>query len=121
MAGNISLSMQEWMKRANAIGELKRVRSADCNLEIGTITELNGKRGGPALYFTDIPGYQEEYGVLSGAMLNSRTLGLTIGIEEKLNDLEMVDKIADILRVCETKASDFLLEFVEYGPVMKTE
>ncbi len=114
-------SMRNWMDKAKKVSELKEVEGADVNLEIGAITELNGKRRGPALHFTNIPGYREGFGVLSGAMLNAKTLGLTMGIEEELGNLEIVNKIASILRSCEVKADNFPMEVVDDGPVMENK
>ena len=32
--------LREWLKLVDSIGELKRIVSADCNLEMGTVAEL---------------------------------------------------------------------------------
>ena len=50
--------------------ELRTIHGADWNLEIGTITELNYERQGPALLFDSIKGYPKGFRVLANAMDN---------------------------------------------------
>jgi 4-hydroxy-3-polyprenylbenzoate decarboxylase len=49
-------------------GELRTVRGADWDLEIGTISELDYEREGPALLFDEIKGYPSGYRILTNAM-----------------------------------------------------
>ena len=46
--------LREFITAAHQIGELRTVRGADWDLEIGTITELNYERQGPALLFDEL-------------------------------------------------------------------
>jgi UbiD family decarboxylase len=111
--------LRRWLEKANAIGQLQEVEGADPKFELGCITDLNAKRGGPALLFTNFPGYREGFRVQTGSMMNPATLGLTMGFEGALSNLEMVDQVADILRSAETRAKDFPVEYVTTGPVME--
>jgi UbiD family decarboxylase len=114
-----TFDFRSWIEKVRAIGQLREVEGADPRLELGAITELNAKRRGPALLFKAFHGYQPGFRVLTGAMLNARTLGLTMGIEEKLDTMALTDRIADKLRLIEPKAADYPVEYVADGPVME--
>ena len=110
-----------WIERAKEIGQLRELENADLRLELGAITELNAKRRGPALLFKGFRGYEPGFRVLTGALLNARTLGLTMGIEETLDTMGLTDRIAEKLRLMETKAADYPIEYVNDGPVMENK
>jgi UbiD family decarboxylase len=116
-----AFDFRAWIENVRAIGQLREVEGADPRLELGAITELNAKRRGPALLFRGFAGYPPGFRVLTGAMLNARTLGLTMGIEEKLETMALTDKIADKLRLMEPKAADYPVEYVSDGPVMENK
>lgn len=113
--------LRDWMERAERAGELRRVEGAQAELEIGAISELNSKSRGPALFFTEIPGCRADFGLITGSMLNEKTLGITLGTEENLSNLEMVDRVADLLASCSDRAGDYPMEFVDEGPVMENK
>ena len=110
-----------WIEKARAIGQLREVENADPHLELGAITELNAKRRGPALLFGGFPGYHPGFRVLTGAMLNARTLGLTMGIEENLDNMALTDRISETLQLIESKTADYPIEYVADGPVMENK
>src|SRR5690242_5295101 len=116
-----AFDFRAWIEKAKSIGQLREVEDADIRLELGAITELNAKRRGPALLFKKFAGYPPEFRVLTGAMLNARTLGLTMGIEENLDTMTLTDRIADKLRLIEPKAADYPVEYVTGGPVMENK
>ncbi len=111
--------MRCWLAGAKAMGQLKEAEGADLKFAVGAITELNAKRGGPAILFDKFQGHKEGFRVLTGSMLNAATLGLTMGFEGQLDNLAVVDKVADTLRSIEGKANDYPVEFVSTGPVME--
>jgi UbiD family decarboxylase len=111
--------LRRWLEKAKAIGQLKEVEGADLKFELGCITDLNAKRGGPALLFKHFKGYGEGFRVQTGSMMNAATLGLTMGFEGALSDLEVVDKVAEILQSAESRAADFPVEYISSGPVME--
>jgi UbiD family decarboxylase len=120
-AAGQAFDFRAWIEKVRAIGQLREVENADPRLELGAITELNAKRRGPALLFGKFPGYPPGFRVLTGSMLNARTLGLTMGIEDKLDTMALTDKIADKLREIEPKAADFPIEYVADGAVMENK
>src|SRR5207248_11357693 len=52
------LDLRTWLAEVEKLGELRHVRGADWNLELGAISELNVKKDlPPALLFDEIKGY----------------------------------------------------------------
>src|SRR5216110_3218271 len=65
MTGN-PLDVRPWLAQVNELGELKDVRGADWNLELGAISELNVKKDlPPALLFDEIKGFPKGFRVLT--------------------------------------------------------
>lgn len=114
-----TFDLRRWLEKAEEIGQLKEAEGADLKFELGAITDVNAKRGGPAILFNNIKGYDKSFRVLTGSMMNAATLGLTMGFEGPLTNLEVVDKVAEILRSIESTAKDYPVQYVDSGPVME--
>jgi len=117
-AGSV-FDIRRWLAKMESIGQLRRAEGADLRFEVGAITDLNAKRGGPAILFDKFQGYPEGFRVLTGSMLNASTLGLTMGFEDNLDNVEIVDKIAEVLQTLEAKADQYPVTYVDSGPVME--
>ena len=74
--------LRDWLEEVDGLGQLRRVKGADANLEIGLMTEVNGQRRGDALLFDEIPGFQKGHRILTGSMLNAKRLALTVGYRD---------------------------------------
>src|SRR5260370_13029977 len=111
--------LRRWLEKAKAIGQLREVEGAELRVEFGCSTDLNAKRGGPPLLFKNFKGYKEGLRVQTGSMMNAATLGLTMGFEGALSDLEVVNKVAEILQSVESRAEDFPVEYVTTGSGME--
>src|SRR3981189_758161 len=60
------LDLRSWLEEIRELGELKEVRGADWDLELGAISELNVKKDlPPALLFDEIAGYPKGFRVLT--------------------------------------------------------
>src|SRR3989441_7426339 len=60
------LDLRSWLDEIRELEELKEVRGADWNLELGAISELNVKKElPPALLFDEIKGYPKGFRVLT--------------------------------------------------------
>ena len=60
------LDLRVWLSEIEKLGELKHVRGADWNLELGALSELNVKKAlPPALLFDEIAGYPKGWRVLT--------------------------------------------------------
>ena len=78
------LDLRQWLAEAQKLGELKEVRGADWNLELGAISELNVKKDAPpALLFDEIKGYPKGYRVLTCSTSSPARLStiLRLGVE----------------------------------------
>jgi len=65
MTGN-PLDLRPWLAQVSELGELREVRGADWDLELGAISELNVKKPlPPALLFDEIKGYPKGWRVLT--------------------------------------------------------
>ena len=61
-----ALDLRIWLAEVEKLGELKHVRGADWNLELGAISELNVKKDlPPALLFDEIKGFPKGFRVLT--------------------------------------------------------
>src|SRR5688500_12082369 len=66
MARMNPLDLRLWIEQVRELGELREVRGADWNLELGAISELNVKKDvPPALLFDEIKGYPRGFRVLT--------------------------------------------------------
>jgi UbiD family decarboxylase len=84
--------LRQWLNQVDAIGELKVIKDADWNLEIGAVTDLavRNPRKSPAVLFDEIKGYPPGYRVLTGLMNSAQRLSLTLGMSSYAGDLEFI-------------------------------
>ncbi|MBI4482944.1 MAG: UbiD family decarboxylase [Acidobacteria bacterium] len=108
--------LRDWIRAVDEIGELKVLRGAGWDSEIGTITELfHHREGSAALLFDEVPGYPKGYRVLSNTMNSMNRLALTLGMAPAGNKIEMVQAFRKRFReVTPVKART-----VKYGPVLE--
>src|ERR671915_1749402 len=111
MGGN-PLDLRLWLCEVEKLGELKEVRGADWNLELGAISELNVKKDAPpALLFDDIKGYPRGYRVLTCSTSSPARLSsiLRLGVERTHKGL--VEKLRG-------KPARWQAEAAKYDPVV---
>ncbi|HEY7743522.1 MAG TPA: UbiD family decarboxylase, partial [Burkholderiales bacterium] len=85
-----SLDLRAWLDEARKLGEVRDVRGADWNLELGAISELNVKKEAPpALLFDEIKGYPKGFRVLTCSTSSPGKLStiLRLGVEKSHNAL----------------------------------
>src|ERR1019366_4317861 len=86
--------LRQWLIKAEAIGQLRRIVGADPHLEVGAACHLNYRRANPeALLFEDLVGYPDGGRILAGSVINPRLMGLTLGLGTDLGDLELVEAL----------------------------
>ena len=73
--------LREWLNRVDRLHELRTIRDADPELEIGALCEINAEKRGPALLFDEIKGYEKGYRLLTSALITPSRMGLALGIE----------------------------------------
>ena len=75
--------LRDWLARVEELGELRVVRGASWEEDIGAVTELmDAEEGSPAVLFDDIPGYPAGHRVLVNANGTPRRQAVTLGLPE---------------------------------------
>jgi len=84
--------LRGWIKEAEALGEVKTIRGAEWNTEIGAITELAQHReNGPAVLFDEVKGYPPGYRVLVNSLGSLKRTALTLGLDTNIGSaMELV-------------------------------
>jgi 4-hydroxy-3-polyprenylbenzoate decarboxylase len=85
--------LRDWLRAVDALGELRRVRDADWNLEIGALTEMMVWRADPppALLFDPVKDYPPGYRVVTCTTSSPNRLALILGLPASLHGVELVD------------------------------
>ena len=113
------VDLRDWLEKAEQLGELKVVRGATWDLEMGGLAEIvarEAKGTAPALLFDDVPGFPRGHRALFGQLDSVRRLALTLGL-----DLQTAEKRA-CARACRDKLSGMKLippRKVERGKVQE--
>ena len=84
--------LRGWIDEVEKMGELRHFDGADCDLEIGAVTDIvcreNKQR--PAVLFDNIKGYPQGYRVVAGMLNTMPRLALTVGMATELGRLKFV-------------------------------
>jgi len=109
--------MRSWLRRVEAIGELKTVTGANAEEEIGMATELIGRtRQASAVLFDEIPGYQKGFRVLVNGLGSFKRIALTLGLDPEASPHELVAAWQDRVKKGITLVQ---AEVVKDGPVFE--
>jgi UbiD family decarboxylase len=112
------VDLREFLLRAERVGELLGVPGADWNLEMGALAEViyqGAKANPPAILFDNIPGYPDNYRVLSGATNSMRRLAIALGLPTPGHPLDLVKSYRDRMQVHRPIPP----RFVKSGPVLE--
>jgi 3-octaprenyl-4-hydroxybenzoate carboxy-lyase Rift-related domain/3-octaprenyl-4-hydroxybenzoate carboxy-lyase N-terminal domain len=91
--------LREFLKGTEKLGELKTVRNADWNLEVGAITEISGAEPNPpALLFEDIKDYPPGFRILTNMFQTQSRTALALGLPTTLRGVDLVRAVKDILK-----------------------
>lgn len=85
--------LREYLQNLEKIDELKRIKGANWDTELGTLANLVAERGGPALLFDEIKDYPKGFRILTNAYNNPRTMGTTLGLGASFNTRDLVLEI----------------------------
>ncbi len=108
--------LREWLVRAEETGELKHVRGAPLDPDMGQIAEmLHHTDDSPAVLAGAFPGYPEGYRILLNANGNRRRLALTLGLPLDIGKLALME--AWERRIAGLKPLP--VNYVNTGPVME--
>lgn len=111
--------LRAFLAKIEAAGQLARIPGALLDGEVGALTELNARRGGPALLFSGFEGFPEGFRLLSGAMLNPATLGAALGVEARGGSLGLLRETARLMKRAAARAGDFPVQHLEDGPIFE--
>lgn len=92
--------LREWLGLVEAAGELKHVRGAGSEEDIGAITEmLDHNENSPCVLFDEIPNFQPGYRVLSNSMGSRKRQAITLGLDpERASHERLLQFWRDILK-----------------------
>jgi UbiD family decarboxylase len=91
--------LREFLAGVEALGELKTVRKADWNLELGAITEISASAPNPpALLFDDIKDYPRGFRVFTNMYQTQSRTALALGLAPELKGVELVRPVKNLLK-----------------------
>lgn len=92
--------LREFIERAEAAGEILRIKAADWDLEMGALAEIiyHTKPEPPAILFEDVPSYPKGMRLLSGATNSSKRLAIALGFPVPHNPLDVVRAYRDRMK-----------------------
>ncbi|MQA81307.1 MAG: UbiD family decarboxylase [Streptosporangiales bacterium] len=103
--------LRDWLRVVSDLGQLRDVKGAHWNLEVGTVSEANYRRPSPpALLFDDIDGYRPGQRILTASMANAARLGVTLRFGTSLTDHDLVERLRGA-------PARWLAEAPKYDPV----
>jgi UbiD family decarboxylase len=116
------LSLRTHLDAVAGYGELRTVRGAHWDLELGGIAELSYRMAGsPAVLFDDITGYPAGMRVLTGSTASPRRLGRTLRLGDDLDDVGVVDALRGKPSQWTAAARQFPVLPVEDAPLLANE
>ncbi|MBI4293562.1 MAG: UbiD family decarboxylase [Betaproteobacteria bacterium] len=111
--------LRDWLDRVEALGELKHVRNAHWNLELGCISEINSRQRGPCLLFDDIVDYPSGFRVVTGTTGTPARLAATLRLPTNLSTPELVGMLRKKSPEWSARANDFPPQYVDSGPILE--
>ena len=83
-------SLDDFIKAAEAAGEVQYVDGADLELDVGGLTELVSEREGPMLVFDKFAGYSKGYRVCANATRTLRRFALALDLALDIHPLDLL-------------------------------
>ena len=115
------LSLRAFIAKVASFGELREVRGAHWDLELGAIAELSYRARRPrALLFSDITGYPSGR-VLTGSTGSARRLGHTLNLGDEHTDATLVEALRGKPSQWSAAARDYPIEVVDDAPLLANE
>jgi UbiD family decarboxylase len=106
------LDLRAWLEEIRKLGELRDVRGADWNLELGAISELNVKKDAPpALLFDEIAGYPKGFRVLTCSTSSPARLSSILRLPVQKTHKDLVEALRG-------KPAEWQKHAAQYDPVV---
>ncbi|GAA1322429.1 UbiD family decarboxylase, partial [Pseudonocardia xinjiangensis] len=116
------LSLRSHIDAVEKMGELRHVRGAHWDLELGGIAEVSYHLPQPpAVLFDEITGYPAGMRVLTGSTGSSHRFGRTLRLGDDLDDAALVDALRGKPSRWAAAAPDFPVEPVDTAPLLANE
>src|SRR5947207_11149437 len=91
--------LRDWIERVRDLGELRDVREASWQEDIGRVTEmLHHTDDSPAVLFDDIPGYPSGFRILANANATRKRLALALGLEVDIEGPPLMDRFLHLTK-----------------------
>src|SRR5436309_13570728 len=114
------LDLRRWLSDIERLGELKEVRGAEWNLELGAISELNVKKEKPpALLFDEITGYPKGFRVLTCSTSSPSRLSSILRLPVQPIHKGLVQQLRGKPSAWQSEASKYKPVFVDKGPIFE--
>src|SRR5438128_12642369 len=114
------LDLRSWLTQVHELEELKEVRGADWNLELGAISELNVKKElPPALLFDEIKGYPKGFRVLTCSTSSPARLSSILRFPIQTIHRHLVEELRGKPRIWQAEAANYDPVVVNRGPVFE--
>lgn len=108
--------IRSWLERAEEINELKFVRGAPLDPDVGQITEmLHHTDESPAVLLDEFSGFPKGYRILLNANGNRRRLAVTLGMPTDIGKMDLMNEWQRRLN----SLKPLPVNYVESGPVME--
>ena len=115
-----ALDLRAWLETVRGLGELREVRGADWNLELGAISELNVKKDAPpALLFDEIKGYPKGFRVLTCSTSSPTRLSSILRLEVQRTHKGLVEALRGKPAQWQAEAPKYDPVAVSAGPVLE--
>src|SRR5687768_9646616 len=119
MTGN-PLDLRPWLEQVGKLGELKEVRGADWNLELGAVSGLNVKKAlPPALLFDEIKGYPKGFRVLTGSTSSPARLSSILRLPVQKTHKGLVEALRGKPAQWQAEAGKYDPVIAASGPVLE--
>lgn len=119
------MDLRDWLRQVDERGNLKVIRGAHWDLEIGGITELMiKKKGSPTLLFDDIvdhrPGYRVAANAITHASEDPARVAIALNLKPDVKTTkELVYRVKERMPQWESQGKEFPPEWVKSGPVLE--
>lgn len=111
--------LREFLALTESMGELRTIRNAHWDREMGAITEIvyrDKPRDAPALLFDHVPGYPERYRCLYGMLASAHRFALALGLETGIaSRADLLSAYRDRMK----RLNPIPPRFVTSGPVLE--
>jgi UbiD family decarboxylase len=115
-----SLDLRAWLSEVERLGELREVRGADWNLELGAISELNVKKDAPpALLFDEIKGYPKGRRVVTCTTSSPARLSSILRLPVQKTHKGLVDALRGLPARWQAQAPEYDPVEVSSGPILQ--